>query len=204
MPAVSDLQLEPHQAVEGDERAEIRITMPHLPSTGGTRGSDCLQALLLGRGGPGVASSHGKSPGPMNARAPYADSPLVYSSHFCFPRNFLKGDAWGLRGARACSTSPDRSVSDVRARMIASVVRGRPREIEPLARHRQPIRVKAGAAGNRVGPCAATKSTKSLIMSNMGRYMATTMPPITTPITMIMMGSRIEVSAVTAAATSSS
>src|SRR5215213_2375168 len=86
MPAVSDLQLEPHQAVEGDERAEIRITMPHLPSTGGTRGSDCLQALLLGRGGPGVASSHGKSPGPMNARAPYADSPLVYSSHFCFPR----------------------------------------------------------------------------------------------------------------------
>src|SRR5215213_1654554 len=100
MPAVSDLQLEPHQAVEGDERAEIRITMPHLPSTGGTRGSDCLQALLLGRGGPGVASSHGKSPGPMNARAPYADSPLVYSSHFCFPRKI------SMYSARAPACSP--------------------------------------------------------------------------------------------------
>src|SRR5215213_2937553 len=103
MPAVSDLQLEPHQAVEGDERAEIRITMPHLPSTGGTRGSDCLQALLLGRGGPGVASSHGKSPGPMNARAPYADSPLVYSSHFCFPRFF--------RAARPISVVSRRKVA---------------------------------------------------------------------------------------------
>jgi hypothetical protein len=47
-------------------------------------------------------------------------------------------------------------------------------------------------------PCAV------LIMSNMGRYMATTMPPITTPITTIMIGSRIDVSAVTAASTSSS
>ncbi len=44
----------------------------------------------------------------------------------------------------------------------------------------------------------------ALIMSNMGRYMATTMPPITTPITTIMIGSRIEVSALTAASTSSS
>ena len=42
------------------------------------------------------------------------------------------------------------------------------------------------------------------IMSNMGMYMATTMPPITTPITTIMMGSSTEVSAVTAASTSSS
>jgi|GEM_PF-4910246 len=43
-----------------------------------------------------------------------------------------------------------------------------------------------------------------LIMSNMGRYMATTMPPITMPITTIMIGSRMDVSAVTAASTSSS
>jgi hypothetical protein len=35
----------------------------------------------------------------------------------------------------------------------------------------------------------------------MGRYMATTMPPITTPITTIMIGSSTEVSALTAAST---
>jgi hypothetical protein len=44
----------------------------------------------------------------------------------------------------------------------------------------------------------------ALIMSNIGRYMATTIPPITTPMITIMIGSRIEVSAVTAASTSSS
>ena len=37
-----------------------------------------------------------------------------------------------------------------------------------------------------------------------GRYIATTMPPITTPITTIMIGSSTEVSALTAASTSSS
>ena len=47
-------------------------------------------------------------------------------------------------------------------------------------------------------PCTA------LIMSNIGMYIATTIPPITTPITTIMMGSSTEVSADTAASTSSS
>ena len=67
-------------------------------------------------------------------------------------------------------------------------------------RARLPALVRAVVLGTsrRVRQCTA------LIMSNMGRYMATTMPPITTPITTIMIGSRIEVSAVTAASTSSS
>lgn len=47
-------------------------------------------------------------------------------------------------------------------------------------------------------PCAVW------IMSNMGMYMATTMPPMTTPMKTIMMGSRMDVSALTAASTSSS
>jgi hypothetical protein len=44
----------------------------------------------------------------------------------------------------------------------------------------------------------------ALIMSNIGRYMATTMPPMTMPMTTIMMGSSTEVSAATALSTSSS
>ncbi len=44
----------------------------------------------------------------------------------------------------------------------------------------------------------------ALIMSNIGMYMAITIPPITMPMTTIMIGSRIEVSAATAASTSSS
>jgi hypothetical protein len=65
---------------------------------------------------------------------------------------------------------------------------------------RRPRSRECREAGCGVYPCACA----ALIMSNMGRYMATTMPPITTPITTIMMGSRIEVSAPTAASTSSS
>ncbi len=50
----------------------------------------------------------------------------------------------------------------------------------------------------------ATSHCTAFIRSNIGRYIAITIPPIRTPITTIMIGSRIEVSAVTAASTSSS
>src|SRR5215213_5399446 len=146
MPAVSDLQLEPHQAVEGDERAEIRITMPHLPSTGGTRGSDCLQALLLGRGGPGVASSHGKSPGPMNARAPYADSPLVYSSHFCFPR---KKQETQTTVSPVFSTSPNCGRGERQWQRHDVSARSRERS-EPSVTLSRAVRERVGSGGRTV------------------------------------------------------
>jgi hypothetical protein len=44
----------------------------------------------------------------------------------------------------------------------------------------------------------------ALIMSNIGMYIATTMPPMMTPMTTIMIGSSTEVSAATALSTSSS
>ena len=53
-------------------------------------------------------------------------------------------------------------------------------------------------AGTSGYPCTV------LIMSNIGMYIATTMPPITTPITTIITGSRMDVRAETAASTSSS
>jgi len=85
-------------------------------------------------------------------------------------------------GARRRLDSPERTVG------LAS---------DESTPHRARLATSLIDPGSRLYPTAC-------IMSNIGMYMAATMPPITTPITTIMIGSSTEVSASTAVSTSSS
>jgi hypothetical protein len=83
----------------------------------------------------------------------------------------------------------------------------------PRFHHHQPLRDQSvtDACTRRrpsTGLCAATGIAlaycTAFIMSKIGRYIATTMPPTTTPSTTIMIGSSSDMSTLTAASTSSS